>query len=191
LFLNDAQAFLLGEITALDISSQRVAGFTLGTGIGSAFCDNGHILEDDPRVPPRGKIWNMEWAGGTVEDFLSTRTVSEAYRNATGERLSVKDIASRARTDTTASRVLSDFGHNLGSIVEAFCADFDPHYVVLGGGIARFAPLFLPAMQRAFTRMTAHIRLSTLLENAALLPGMAGAKEQRPRGLSARSLMQS
>ncbi len=168
LFLNDAEAFLIGEAVCAGLSSNRVVGLTLGTGIGSAFLENGVVIREDHRVPTEGAIWNLPWLNGSVEDVLSTRAICDAYQRATGASLTVKEISHLASTNATAKNVLVAFGRDLGLIADSVCANFQPEYIILGGGIARSAPLYLDAMADGLSVINPSIVVSTLFENAAL-----------------------
>jgi glucokinase len=56
-FLNDAEAFLLGEWWAGAARGHaRAVGITLGTGLGSAFLEDGRIVRSDERVPSDGEL---------------------------------------------------------------------------------------------------------------------------------------
>ena len=51
-FVNDASAFAIGEWTGgAAQGAGRVVGIALGTGVGSAFLDHGHVISDGPDVP--------------------------------------------------------------------------------------------------------------------------------------------
>jgi glucokinase len=67
-FLNDADAFLLGALTNSGSPNLPSLGIALGTGIGSAFADEGEILTSGIGVPPEGEIWNLSFEEGTIED---------------------------------------------------------------------------------------------------------------------------
>jgi glucokinase len=101
-FVNDAAAFLLGEMGAgAAKGSSRAVGVTLGTGIGCAFgLEEGHgahILTSGSGIPPGGEIWNLPYNGATVEDFVSTRFLREHYQTLTGVEAEVSAIADAAR----------------------------------------------------------------------------------------------
>jgi len=105
-FVNDAAAFLLGEIGAgAAKSADRAIGITLGTGIGCAFAVGGKIAipaglpGGEPGVPPGGEIWNLPLNGATVEDFVSTRFLRRQYQNLTGLEAEVASIAETAKGD--------------------------------------------------------------------------------------------
>jgi glucokinase len=105
-FVNDAAAFLLGEVGAGAAKGySRAIGITLGTGIGCAFATDGHIAipsgqpNGDPGVPPCGEIWNLPYNGATVEDFVSTRYLRAQYQSLTGLEADVSAIADTAQGD--------------------------------------------------------------------------------------------
>jgi glucokinase len=103
-FVNDAAAFLLGEVGAGAAKGyHRAIGITLGTGIGCAFAVDGRIAipsdkpGGDPGVPPGGEIWNLPYNGATVEDFVSTRFLRQQYQTLTGLEVEVSAIADAAK----------------------------------------------------------------------------------------------
>ena len=105
-FVNDAAAFLLGEVGAGAAKGySRAIGITLGTGIGCAFATDGHIAipsdqpNGDPGVPHGGEIWNLPYNGATVEDFVSTRYLRAQYQSLTGLDAEVAVIADAAKGD--------------------------------------------------------------------------------------------
>lgn len=143
-FLNDAQAFLLGEChagAAKDIC--RCIGLTLGTGVGAAFSIDGAIVEEGSGVPPGGEIYCLPWEGRTVEDTISTRAIQERYRQLSGETKSVRDICIAAPKDRNATLVMHEFGNNLGLVLRGISLEFRPEAVVLGGAVSKSADLFL------------------------------------------------
>jgi len=201
-FVNDAAAFLLGEVGAGAARGFRKAiGITLGTGIGCAYATEGRIAVPsdkpggDPGVPPGGEIWNLPYKGVTVEDFVSTRYLRKHYLELTGLEAEVSDVAAialcredvpcppleetlarqRGVVQTSASKIaakaarqaFADFGAHLGGALNQHAARFGPDVVVLGGGIARAAHLFLPATRQALTFAT-EIAISVLMDEAPL-----------------------
>lgn len=169
-FLNDAAAYLLGEIGAGAARGvHRTIGLTLGTGIGSAFAVDGRVMTEGPGVPPGGEIWNVPYQDRIVEDFLSTRAIQKGYRERTGEEREVADIAAGAEHDPAAAEVFKEFGRQLGLVVRSLHSPFEPDVVVLGGGIARAAHLFLPAAQLQLKELPVELRVSVLGEHAPLV----------------------
>jgi glucokinase len=169
-FLNDAAAYLLGEIAAGSARGvDRVVGITLGTGIGSAFAVGGHVIREGTGVPSGGEIWNFPYQGGILEDQISTRAIRQSYQLRTGEDREVAAIATSAAQDAIAAEVFSDFGRTLGTAFRAVLAAFGPQVIVLGGGISRSAQLFLQAAQAELDSPHIELRVSLLGEIAPLV----------------------
>lgn len=136
LFLNDADAFLIGEWWAGAAQGhERAMGVTLGTGLGSAFLERGRIVETDPRVPREGRLDLVPFRGAPVEKTLSRRGLRSAYGS---DEPDVVEIARRARDgDRRATEVLRGFGSALGEFLAPWLERFNPTCLVLGGSIAR------------------------------------------------------
>jgi glucokinase len=169
-FLNDAAAYLLGEIAAGSARGvERVVGITLGTGIGSAFAVQGHVIREGTGVPFGGEIWNFPYQDGILEDQISTRAIRQSYQLRTGEDFEVAAIAAAAGQDAVAAEVFSDFGRTLGTALRSVLAAFGPQVIVLGGGISRSAQLFLQAAQTELDSPRIELRVSSLGEIAPLV----------------------
>jgi glucokinase len=182
-FLNDAAAFLLGEVGAGAARGiGRAVGITLGTGIGSGFAVNGVLVTTGAGVPPGGEIWNVPFEGGIVEDLISTRSIKRRYLERTGQEHEVAEIAAGAVEDPHAKGVFTAFGRDLGRVLRTLLHDFAPDAVVLGGGIARSADLFLPAAQKELEGLPLQVRISALGDRAPLVGAgvawLAGANAQ-------------
>ena len=180
-FLNDAAAYLLGEISAgaaQDVC--RVVAITLGTGVGSAFAVDGHVLREGTGVPPGGEIWNFPYEGGILEDQISTRAIRQSYKLRTGEEREVADIAASAAQDADAAEIFTEFGRILGIALRTVLAAFGPQVVVLGGGISRSAQLFLEAAQAEVESPRIELRVSTLGEIAPLVGAGAAWFQNQP-----------
>jgi glucokinase len=169
-FLNDAAAFLLGEIGAgAAREASRSVGITLGTGIGSGFGIDGRLVTEGPGIPPGGEIWNLPFEGGIVEDLISTRSIQQRYKASTGREREVAEIAAGAAQDPAAIAVFQAFGRDLGRVLRILLSEFAPEVVVLGGGIARSAELFLPAAQHGLHGVALELRISDLGDSAPLV----------------------
>jgi glucokinase len=169
-FLNDAVAFLMGELTqgaATGVS--RAIGITLGTGVGSAFSVNGKIVVDGRGVPPGGETWNLPYGGGIVENVISTRAIQRMYAQLTGSRAEVHEIASLAGDHPQARETFECFGKDLGKVLRHICLEFAPERIVFGGGISRAAGLFLQAAERELADFSVQLRVSDLFERAPLI----------------------
>ncbi len=169
-FLGDAAAFLLGEMGAgAARGATRAAGFTLGTGIGSAFAVNGRIVQDGFGVPPGGEIWNLAYETATVEDYASTRAIQGFYHRRTQRLRDVGEIARAAADDAAACDAFAEFGFHLGRALHGIVCEFSPDLVVLGGGISRAAHLFLPAAARELEDLRLDLRVCALQDRAPLV----------------------
>ena len=152
-FLNDADAFLLGALASTPAPRLRSIGIALGTGIGSGFAVGGDVVTAGAGVPPGGEIWNLPFEQATVEDAISTRAIIGAYAARTGHSFSVKDIADAARKGSAEARdVFHSFGLKLAQVLQNIGGEFNPQQILLGGGIAAAADLFLPSLKRSLER---------------------------------------
>jgi glucokinase len=173
-FLNDAGAFLLGEVEGgAARGAKRAVGIALGTGIGSAFARNGIWVTKGEGVPPGGEIWNIPYGEGIVEDLVSTGAIRKEYAARTGRHLDVVTIASSAEVDSDARIVFQNFGHNLGKVFRDILTPFAPDVVVIGGGISRSAHLFLPHAQNQLNGFAFKLVTSSLLDEAPLVGAAA------------------
>jgi glucokinase len=169
-FVNDAVAFLLGEVQCgAARGARRSIGIVLGTGIGSAFARDGQWVTEGEGIPTGGEIWNLPYESGTVEDMLSTRAIKGGYAGRTGKDEDVITIAAGAKSDPDAQAVFQTFGSNLGKVIRDVLAPFRPDVVVLGGGISRSAGLFLPFAQNQLSAFDFKLVTSSLLDKAALV----------------------
>jgi glucokinase len=173
-FVNDAVAFLLGEVQSGAASgTKRAIGIVLGTGIGSAFACEGHWVTQGEGIPPGGEIWNLPYGNGIIEDLLSTRAIKCEYAARTGKDQDVITIAARADSDPDAHAVFQTFGFNLGQVIRDVLAPFCPDVVVFGGGISSSAGLFLPFAQNQLNGFGFKLITSSLLEKAPLVGAAA------------------
>ena len=174
-FLNDAEAFLLGEACAGTTQGHaRVIGITLGTGLGSAFLADGEIVRDEPGVPPEGNLHLASFRGGPVEDSISGRAICARFDGVTG----VDEIAAHAdQGDPLARAVLSQVGEDLGEFLAPWCSGFGASLVVVGGSIARAWRHFEPGLSHTSAVAVA----ATRLDDAPLLGAAFHAVAQRPR----------
>ncbi|SPE23998.1 Sugar kinase (modular protein) [Candidatus Sulfotelmatomonas gaucii] len=169
-FLNDADAYLLGEIGAGAARGfSRVVGLTLGTGIGAAFAVDGRLVTEGPGVPRGGEIWNLPYEGGIVEDFVSARAIAGNYQRRTGVKREVVDLASAVQKDPAAEQAFVEFGRHLGEVIRSLLAGFHADVIVLGGSISRSADLFLPAVRAQMGDSPTQLRVSELKDRAALV----------------------
>ncbi|MGW1347046.1 ROK family protein [Kribbella sp. NPDC002412] len=141
LFMNDAEAFAVGEWTAGEVRGlARCVGVTIGTGIGTAFLADGHVVREGATVPPGGELYKTSYDGRPLEDSISARAILRAYFAWTGREepeIGVKEIAERARGGAEDARgvLLESFGV-LAAALTPWLERFGVTKVVLGGSIS-------------------------------------------------------
>ncbi|TDU91293.1 glucokinase [Kribbella voronezhensis] len=140
-FLNDAEAFSVGEWTVGELRGQdRCIGVTIGTGIGSGFLDDGRVVRTGDTVPPGGELYRTEYRGKPLEDWISARAILRLYSERAGslpQGWGVKEVADHARGgDEIARQVLLDSFGVLAEVVASWVTRFGASRVVLGGSIS-------------------------------------------------------
>jgi glucokinase len=148
LFVNDADAFVLGEWTLGHAQGfGRCVGLTLGTGLGTGWLVDGVVVVDEPGVPELGRARTLSLDGEGLEEIASTRGIVRRYAARGGDSRDVAEIARRARGGEAAAReafatVFESLGRGLGPALRTFGAEV----VVVGGSIARAWDLIEPAL---------------------------------------------
>jgi glucokinase len=165
-FLNDADAFLLGEWWAgAARGHSRVVGLTLGTGLGSAFLVDGRLVHEGAGVFPEGRAHVVDFRGRPVEDSISRRGLLARYG---AGAVDVKEIAERARGGERRARATFDeLATALGEFLTPWLEAFAPSCLVVGGSIARAWDLFGPAVERALAPVA--VTVAANLDDAPLL----------------------
>jgi glucokinase len=140
-FLNDAEAFSVGEWTAGELRGQeRCVGVTIGTGIGSGFLHDGRVLRTGGTVPPGGELYRTDYRSKPLEDWISARAILSLYAERAGrlpEGWGVKEVADHARGgDSVARQVLLDTFGVLAEVLDSWLERFGASRVVLGGSIS-------------------------------------------------------
>ena len=170
-FLNDAEAFLLGEwLHGAATGYRRCAAVTLGTGVGSAFLADGEIVGSGPDVPPDGRAHHLYIDGRPLEDYVSRRAIRAAYRDATHDASAdVRDISDRARAgDPVAHAVIDAAMGRLGVALAPWLARFRAEVVVIGGSMSASWDLFGPPFV-AHLRQPVDVVVAQDREHAPLL----------------------
>jgi glucokinase len=174
LFINDADAFLEGEVFCGAANGFKTAvGLTLGTGLGSCVYSEGTITN--------AVLNELPFKDGIAEDYISTRWFEKAYFNYTGKNINgVKPVADAYHEEEHAKVIFDEFSDNLTSLLYHCIKTFDPEVIVLGGNIANAFQLFIGRVnqQLAVQGKLPVIRRARLGENAALI-GAAGIFKQQ------------
>ena len=173
-FANDAAVWALGEWWGgAGRGYARVIGVTLGTGLGSGFVANGHIMSSGEEVPPDGQIWNLPYRDGIAEDYAAGRVIRHGYHVRTGLELDAREVALRAAGgEQLALEVFAELGTHLAGILAPWVECFRPDGLVVGGSIAQSWELFSLALRSGLPdlicRPTQHFETSSLLGGAVL-----------------------
>jgi glucokinase len=171
-FLNDADAFLLGEWWAGAAKGhRRCVGVTIGTGLGSAFLEDGHTIDADPRVPPHGRLDLISFRGRPIEEIVSRRGLLARY-SAREHGMDVQQIAERARAgEPEAAATFHDAFGALGEFLVPWLDRLGASCLVVGGAIARSFDLIAPPLLAALSDLQRLevVTGAALGEDAALL----------------------
>jgi glucokinase len=141
-FLNDAEAFTVGEWSAGELRGlDRCAGITIGTGIGSAFLAAGRAIRTGDTVPPGGELYRTAHNGHPIEHWISARAILNRYAELLGSppprSTGVKEIAELARAgDEKAKDALVGAFQVLSDALVPWLERFGATRVVLGGSIS-------------------------------------------------------
>ena len=175
-FLNDASAFALGEcISGAAAGKRRAVAITLGTGVGSGFVEDGHLVEKGDEVPAYGWVYHLPFENGIVDEAFSTRWVCRRYQELTGAAISgAKEAVDRYHCgDKAAKQLFEEYGRRLAEFVAPVLSRFKAEVLVLGGNISRAYGIFGPFLEDGLAKAgcgTA-VRTSALLDNAAMIGG--------------------
>jgi glucokinase len=152
-FLNDAEAFLLGEWWAGAAQHhKRAVGITLGTGLGSAFLEHGRIVRSGLRLPVGGELYRLAFRGAPVEESISRGALLARYGSE--RETDVEQIASRARAGERRARVVfRDFAADLAEFLVPPLEAFAPTCLVVGGSIAQAWELLEPTLVKRLTAL--------------------------------------
>ncbi len=194
-FLNDADAFLLGEwFFGAAAGHDPCVAITLGTGVGSAFLSGGFVRQDGPGVPPEGRVDLLQIEGQPLEDVVSTRAIERSYRRLSGVTpQGAAEVASLARGgDRVAAEVLVSAFSALGTALSPWLDEFGASALVVGGSMTGSWDLIGPALvggiggtpSRPGVELTvlvaAHPEAAALLGAAAFAEGGVGTSRLTP-----------
>lgn len=137
-YLHDSTAYILGECTeGLLQGALSPCCVMLGTGLGFAMMQNGHVLIDNAQTPALA-LWKIQYRNGIAEDYVSARAIIDDFDG----RTPVNKIADYAKQGN--AKAISAFRHtgeHLSTLLQMVMARFGCDRVGLGGQIARSAEL--------------------------------------------------
>ena len=173
-FINDAESFAIGEYYAgAAKDSAKSIIFTLGTGFGSTFLDDGIVQKDKADgVPENGYLYNVAFKNGIADDYFSTRWFVQQWKELGRENVtSVKEIASLAENqDPDALSLFAIFADNFIDFISPWIQSYKPQRLVFGGGIAEAAHLFKDRITSSFSKFpNLEVSICQLWDKAAII----------------------
>jgi glucokinase len=173
--LNDANAAALGELWHGGSGNAASALLvTIGTGVGAGIIADGHVLQG--RNGAAGEFGHMTVVRGgrpcrcgrkgCVEQYASARGIVRSFREAdergVGNPVTYTAIEPKHDTDTVsvfkacragdarAQYALDVFNDRLGFALAQVACVVDPDVILLGGGVAQGADLFLDDLRASY-----------------------------------------
>ena len=130
-FINDAAAFLQGEIFAGNLQhKERILGITLGTGLGSAVWNNGEKAFD-------ADLWNAPYKDSIFEEFLVTRWLTKRFAELSGQQEDgFKAILTKHQGTAPFEKLMEEYTIALYDFLHFFAMKHDSKTFVIGGNIA-------------------------------------------------------
>jgi glucokinase len=161
-FINDAEAFLRGELASGAASDfERAIGVTLGTGLGSTSNCKGETIDVNRAFVP--------FLDSIAEEYISTRWFLKRYKELTGqEAKNVEELLATAE-QSVKDELFEEFSTNLAAFLNDFIEDEDPQVLVVGGNIARCWDHFIVKLQDKIVNKAVVIRQTQMWEDAALV----------------------
>jgi len=161
---NDAACFVRAEaLLGAGKKYQSVYGFTIGTGIGGAWCENGKIHH--------GKWGGTGEPGHMIIDVADNIRLEQAYHKLTQNNPA--QLADEAyRGDVLAEKTFEEVGTFLGAAFGNVVNVLSPEIIVVGGGVVESSVLFL---SNAVKSMKNAIFSVEAKDNVKLVKGKLGA----------------
>jgi glucokinase len=183
-FLHDVEAFALGKVRFGDASqSSRVLFVCIGTGAGSAFCENGLIIKEPVNgVPKNGWIYNTAYREGIIDDYVSVRgleKISERFFEKVLDGAALSILCNQG--DSRALAVYSEFGEDVAQALAPFLLSFKPNTLVLGGQISKSFCYFSTALEKLCFELGIKIAISFNTSESILKGLMSVLTESRAR----------
>lgn len=169
LFDNDANLYAMGEYYyGKGKGYNKSIYICLGTGIGSAFVENGHLVKFREDVPKNGWVYNTPFKESIIDDYISARGIIKLADNIMGSshNASVKELADTAKAgNKLAIKTFDTFGNMMGHALLPFIKSFKPEAIILGGQISKSSDLFKDALISAISPYKLIIKIS---ENSSI-----------------------
>ncbi len=165
---NDANCLAVSEATDGAAQGFRtVFAVILGTGCGGGIVVDGRIHPGPNGVAGEWGHNPLPWPNpselpgppcycgkhGCMEQWVSGSAIARDFHQATGNRLTTRDIAAAAQTgDPAAAQALTRLEDRLARGLATVLHTLDPDIIVFGGGVSRIQRLYknVPALVRSY-----------------------------------------
>ena len=169
-FENDASLYALGETVLNQALMQgKVLCLCIGTGLGSAFLEDGKLITNHPNVPLNGWVYDTPFLDSIIDDYISARGILKLHESLHHVLVNdVKSIYDLALEGCESSlKTFHIFGSRFAQAITCFLQTFQPNTLVLGGQIAKSFPLFkesfLSQLQKVAPDLTVTLSLDSSL----------------------------
>ncbi|MFB7757110.1 hypothetical protein ACFC18_47240 [Streptomyces sp. NPDC056121] len=119
-------------------------GITPGTGVGSAFLEDGRVVARGPGVPPDGRMDLTGADGSPLEETASRRAVLARFGDPSADAGDIADLARAGQRRTR--RVLDDAFVTLDAALGPRLTAFGATALVVGGSMAGSRDLVAPEL---------------------------------------------
>lgn len=139
---NDANCYALGAWWTLPESARQgtVVAVTLGTGVGIGVVENGRLFCG--ANCGAGELCCLPYKEGTIEDYCGKKFFCS-------RGISPRQAGEAARSgDLKAQALMKEYGRELGYALHVALLAYDPHCIVLGGGLSNNYDLFRDSMMQ-------------------------------------------
>lgn len=170
---NDVNAAALGEswIGAGKGAKSAYCVF-VGTGIGGALVLDGHLVHGASAAA--GEIAYLPFAGGTMEQLASTKSLLQKTGAARGEEVFERAAAGDGKAVAALEGMTKTIAHGLAEI----CCIVNPEVLIMGGAVMAQREFFEPRLNKYLTELLpAALLTNTRIDFARLgtAAGLAGA----------------
>lgn len=175
---NDANCFALAEATlGAGRGYETVFGIIMGTGCGGGYVVHGKVLHGchgiagewgQLVIEPDGPVSGYG-TRGIIEVFIAGPALEKFYAEQSGAPRSLKEIVTRVGSDPAADATLDRLKHYFPRALAYIVDTFDPHAIVIGGGVGNLEVLYSEEMRALISE-----RIFTTSFEAALLRPQLG-----------------
>ncbi|MBK1441888.1 ROK family protein [Parapedobacter sp. ISTM3] len=164
-FINDAAAFLQGEVFAGKHNGHaKMLGITLGTGLGSAVWEQGKNAVD-------ADLWKTPYLDSNMEEHLVTRWFVRRTAQHGKAVTGLRELLQLRDQHAFVDDILAEYSHHLLNFMRYFSQKEVTDRFIIGGNISKAWAIFQQFNPEAFNQFDIHI--SQLGEHAALIGAAA------------------